>query len=223
MTSVMLTTCPEVFPGGAIIAGLPVWVREHSSRRIPSHALSWRPTGRQLAELLREVPGMPDSGRRFQSGRAAATIRSIHRTSKRSTDSGVRFILGPKPNRTTWLTAILGGSGAIPSGMNSYKNTASPGWATAHRSRQAALMIAAPTCSTGTFPPHTLPRSGVRCRSIQWAEMDLFMAFAAWNEHQIDVPSHIQRPHAIERIQFCSTDTPLSSSLSSIPAGLILP
>ena len=53
--------------------------------------------------------------------------------------------------------------------------------------------------------------------------MDLFMAFAAWNEHQIDVPSHIQRPHAIKRIQFCSTDTPLSSSLSSIPAGLILP
>lgn len=88
-------------------------------------------------------PGITAPGRRSRSGTAAAIIPSIHRTSKRSSASGVRFSNsdGHRAALTSWM-AILGRPGAIPRVMNSWRITASPGWGTARRSRRAGATAA---------------------------------------------------------------------------------
>jgi len=88
MTSVMLATYPEIFAGGAIIAGLPYGIA--SMCRKPSRACSSRhPAPRaNSATSFARLPRTGARGRNCRCGTAAPTAPCIRRTPTRSSSSG---------------------------------------------------------------------------------------------------------------------------------------
>lgn len=103
MTSVMLATYPDIFAGGAIIAGLPYGC----ATTIPEAFDRMRGTVARRygsSRIWCAVPrNMMDHGRPFRSGTETATILFLPPTWRRLSDSGAPFLVPPpeQPRRLT--------------------------------------------------------------------------------------------------------------------------
>jgi poly(3-hydroxybutyrate) depolymerase len=72
MTSVMLASYPEVFAGGAIIAGLPLWHRQQCPRSARRHdAVDIAPRRQYWAISSARPPSTRGRGRKCRCGTAA--------------------------------------------------------------------------------------------------------------------------------------------------------
>jgi poly(hydroxyalkanoate) depolymerase family esterase len=144
MTSVMLATYPDVFAGGAIIAGCPMEDRPPRHRHSTGCAeMSSNPTtnSKLWCAMLRRITAL---GQPSRSGMAAPITPCMRRTRRPSWHSGARCTMWkPGHHARIWLTVIRIGSGAMLEGVRLSRSTVSPGWDTVRRSTWRTSIIAA--------------------------------------------------------------------------------
>ncbi|UCI18400.1 PHB depolymerase family esterase [Mesorhizobium sp. B2-1-8] len=111
MPAAMLATYPEVFAGGAILAGLPYG----SATTLPQafDRMSWRPNGEAIwLRQSSKQPVTPDHGRSSLSGMEAPTRRSAPSIPINSSGSGLHFMdkvkLKPTPRSARPIAATFG-------------------------------------------------------------------------------------------------------------------
>lgn len=89
MANGMLATHPEVFAGGAIVAGLPHAVASTMPEAFDRmRAAMGLPTTRSCRQRSENLPAIGEHGRRFLSGKAQATTRWFWRMRMRSSNNG---------------------------------------------------------------------------------------------------------------------------------------
>ncbi len=135
MTSVMLATYPEVFAGGAIIAGLPLRHRQQCPRSARRHdavdVAPRRQTGRSRPQGLQAQAAR---GRKCRCGTAAPIAPSIPATPTRSSSNGsTSTACRLRRCRQAMSTAIRATSGGMPTARPSSNPTPSPTWPMARR------------------------------------------------------------------------------------------
>ena len=104
MTSVMLACYPEVFAGGAIIAGVPYGAASNVQQAFESMFQSPSRSAREWGDLVRQQHPMEDPGREFRFGMAPPTRSWFRRMRARSSNSGLMSTGFPACHR--WKGAL---------------------------------------------------------------------------------------------------------------------
>ena len=168
MTSVMLATYPELFAGGALLAGLPYRCAVDLPQALRCMAEGRSRPAADWGDLVRAASPHRGRGPSCRSGTAPPTRRCGRSTPRRSSSSGPTCTgWGWSRRSRTRSMAARAASGMMPPARRWSRPTWSPAWATAcpcTRAPPAPRIGAAPllrSCSRpGSGRPGTSPGSG---------------------------------------------------------------
>ena len=146
MASVMLATYPEIFAGGAIIAGLPYGSASTVQEAFEAMFNERAPSSRALGDQCAQPRTIAGRGQRYRCGMGRLTPSFGRQTQITSSDNGSMCRSSPNDrqakNRSGGIPAA---TGRPQTASRSLKPTSSPAWGTACRlPRRARVVVALP-------------------------------------------------------------------------------